>query len=405
MRILAVYRHFWPDSPPYASMLRTITAHLVQDGHEVSVLSEQPGYKAGDRAISAPVAETISGVRVRRLRRLPGGRFNLFHKAAGALFPVRVVLNALVRRLRGERYDILWTATIPPAINGLGGWVAARLLGAKFVYHLQDIYPELAVHAGNWPERGLLSRTIGWIDRLNTQRADACIVLSDDMARTVEARGVDSGAVHVINNFMLDGFERDTVVPAELAKTSGRVRIIFAGNIGRFQGLEAFIEAARRIEHELPDVEFILLGDGVQVKTLKSAAHDLSNVRFVPHMPFDAAKSVIATADFGLVSLQAGIYRTAYPSKTLTYLGLGVPVLAVIEPESVLARTILDEGVGTVAVDPSPDAIADAIRQAYTYRSEITDMRARAIKLYQSTLSSKAALAKWSRLIRSLGPS
>ena len=56
-------------------------------------------------------------------------------RIAAGLFPFRVILHALGRRLRGERYDLLWTATMPPAINGWGTRIAARILGAKFVYH------------------------------------------------------------------------------------------------------------------------------------------------------------------------------------------------------------------------------------------------------------------------------
>ena len=70
MRILAAHRYFWPDSPPYAVMLREIGRAWVADGHSVSVVSSQPSYKQGS---VAPAAGTNAAgpderFRVRRLR-------------------------------------------------------------------------------------------------------------------------------------------------------------------------------------------------------------------------------------------------------------------------------------------------------------------------------------------------
>ena len=42
---LAVHRYYWPDTPPYASMLRTIAAEWTGAGHPVDVLTSQPSYK------------------------------------------------------------------------------------------------------------------------------------------------------------------------------------------------------------------------------------------------------------------------------------------------------------------------------------------------------------------------
>ena len=66
MRILIIYRHFWPDSPPYASLLRSIAGRLVRDGHQVEIWTEQPGYKSADTRKRAPRREQLDGIRVER---------------------------------------------------------------------------------------------------------------------------------------------------------------------------------------------------------------------------------------------------------------------------------------------------------------------------------------------------
>lgn len=383
-------------------MLRTITAYLAAEGHDVAMLTEQPGYKSADRAVSCATHEKRNGVTVRRLGRLPVADFGFLRKVAAALFPIRVIFYVFVQRLRGNRYDVVWTATMPPAINGLGARIAAWILGAKFIYHFQDIYPELQTFAGNWRRGGILDRVVGWIDHGNAQSAAVCIVLSEDMADTIADRGVARDKIRVINNFMLSSYSAEGPLPEHLAKTDGTFRVIFAGNIGRFQGLEAFVDAAQILIDERPEIEFMLLGDGVEKATLKVRAKGLENVRFEDHMPFDAAKPVIASADLGLVSIQSGIYRTAYPSKTLTYLGLGVPVLAVVEAESALARHIEENGVGHVVPGSDGKALAQTIREAHDARADIAMSRERALAYYASGLSCEAAMERWGVLMREL---
>ena len=345
VRILILYRHFWPDSPPYASMLRSIGRALVEAGHEVTIWTEEPCYKASDRNCPAPRREVLDGIVVERFTRLPD------HVATGPmclldklLFVPRLLLKAVIRRARGLRYDLVWTATIPPVLQGWAGRIIAGLFGAKFLYHCQDIYPELAGHMGLWRQDGLLYRVMASIERRTRERADLLVTLSDDMAATVRALGEPRKLV-VINNFPLEDFstvavsgnERPVV---ETRRDDDKIRLIFAGNMGIFQGLEAVIDAMRLIETDCPAFEFVLMGEGKALPDLKRRAAGLSNVRFEPHRPYEEAQALITAADVGLVSLEPEIYRYAFPSKTLTYLGLGMPMLAVLEPESELANMI-----------------------------------------------------------------
>ncbi|MEL7430004.1 MAG: hypothetical protein AAFN43_08380, partial [Pseudomonadota bacterium] len=67
MRIVILYRYFWPDAPPYATMLKTIAEGLTKDGHEITVLCGQPSYGAGKDLPHQPARENLHiGVDVRR---------------------------------------------------------------------------------------------------------------------------------------------------------------------------------------------------------------------------------------------------------------------------------------------------------------------------------------------------
>jgi len=373
MRILIVYRHFWPDSPPYASMLRTLGRCLSEDGHDVTVWTMQPCYKTIDRQNRAPSSELLDGIMVERMEPFPGARrFAPLRTLDKIALPLRVITKALWRRLKGERYDLVWTPTIPPIAAGLAGRTIADLFGARFLYHCLDLYPEIAGHTGLWRRNGLVYRVAAAIERRTRRRADLLVTLSEDMADTVRALATPR-RIAVINNFMLEDFRgREEPAPpfahsrTRSLRTDDKIQIVFAGNLGQFQGLETVVDAMKLIERERPDLELLMMGEGKAMPMLRERSAGLSNVRFEPHRPFSEAQRIIADADVGLVSLEPGIHRYAYPSKTLTYLGLGLPLLVLVDDDSNLATWVVEDRLGWATDRQSSRRIADLLRTRVT---------------------------------------
>jgi len=401
MKALFFYQHFWPDSPPYANMLRTISAHFAQRGHEISVLTAQPSYKVVDRAAKSPMAERLDNVSIRRLALIPGsGSVSLLRVLSKASWPLRAVGYLLGQALLGRRQDVIIAATIPPVANGLFGLIAARLTRAKFVYHLQDIYPEIGAVGGLWSEKSLKHLLLRAFDTFVCKQADRCIVLSEDMSNTLKARGVEDESISVINNFMLTSFSRESVEVAPTTHTSaGKTAypsVVFAGNLGRFQGLElmlqAFMDATRGNNVEM---ELHFIGEGAAEESLKTSAKGLGNIFFHGHLPFEEACRLMETFDAGIVSIHPDIYRYAYPSKTLTYLGLGMPLLALVEPESALAASIATDRLGVAATNTDQESLVNGFNDIAKYLLSDANDRQRIKALANATSSSTAVMSQW----------
>lgn len=357
MKVLLTHRYFWPDSPPYALMLRSIGEGLVEAGHEVHVFASRPSYR--DKAIDVPTRETLGRLRVYRCWVFRENRQNIVLRVAN-VFLYCVALFFHVLRLRP---DVVTASTFPPVVAGWTASLAARLVGARFVYHMMDIHPEVSLYSGDRMGRGMPARILKWMDNQTLRRAAAIIVLSEDMAATLASRGLKNLPVHIINNFSLDDFSDSDTPPANLIRDPAGRRVIFAGNLGRFQNLLRLSEGIAQCFDDYPDLELFFLGDGAALADLKARWESHPQVRFGPFLPFAQARLLIEDSAVGLVSLSPDIYRVAYPSKVLTYAGLGVPILALVEPESHLARELEAAGVGVVAQDPTAQGIATALRR------------------------------------------
>ena len=176
MRILIINPRFWPDTSPYAMMLRSFGEYLVKRGRHVQVVTERPINRDEFKIPASPSRETVAGMDVLRLRRLPFTASNRGVRLLDRLpFAPRVVFMGLRLRIRGVRYDFVWAATTPPIVNGLAALAVSRLRGARLVYHVQDIIPELGVHSGHWKEGSLLYRLLFAMDNFTSRHARVCI--------------------------------------------------------------------------------------------------------------------------------------------------------------------------------------------------------------------------------------
>lgn len=389
MKLLMTHRFFWPDTAPYALLLRAIASRLAAEGHEVSVLASVPSYRQKSGTVRR--TEVLDGVTVRRIWVFNDEKRSSLLRLANLLIYCSALFWAVIR----SRPDVVTAAAFPPVFAAWTASLACWLTGARFVYHVQDVHPEVSAISGGLFGRGLPMRLLQSMDNWTLRHSAAIVVLSRDMADTLNRRCIGPLPLHVINNFELDSFGTSEPPPPELRKAQGRIRVIFAGNLGRFQNLPLLAEGVAQLFEARPMLELFFLGDGAALADLKARWEGHPQVGFGPFLPFAQARAIIAEADIGLVSLLPGLYRVAYPSKALTYLALGVPVLALVEPESNLAKDLAKHGHGRVPPTQTPQAIAATLAAMLDapvpFRADLTPSR-------------EAAEARWVALVDGLQP-
>ena len=336
MRILAIHRFYWPDTPPYASILREIVKRWVSDGHSVDVLSSYPSYKASvDRHVREGDV-LLDGASVVRLK-LPNESGRPFLRVFNAL---RLGFHIVWQGLFRCRYDVIMVSTYPPVVGGVFAAITARLTGARFIYHCMDVHPEIGRHSGEFKNRYVFS-LLSYLDEWTCRQANPVVVLSDDMKATLLRREPSNHLrCEIVNNFSLPAEEPPMeVLPFNWP--SEKFVLLFAGNLGRFQGLDDLILAMENVRDRC-DIRLLVMGDGSEkVRLQKAAEVSGARVTFIGHQSIAVAKCAIKRAQAGFISLAPGLYRYAYPSKTMTYLEFGCPTLVVVEQESRLARDIV----------------------------------------------------------------
>jgi colanic acid biosynthesis glycosyl transferase WcaI len=268
------------------------------------------------------------------------------------------------------------------------------------VFNIQDIFPDAAVETGAISNRAIIAAA-RHLERVSYLAADAVTVLSDDLRDNVVAKIGTADTVHVIPNFVdteaVVPADRSTRYRAELGLGDGPV-VLYAGNVGFSQSLELVLAAAR----ELPDVTFLVNGNGAARPSLEVAAADIANVRFADYIEPERLSELLATGDVHVVPLRRGLGRVSVPSKTYSIMAAGRPVVASIDPGTAVPQ-ILEESGGGIAVDPD-DAAAfiAAIRSLVDDPERGRRLGTRGRAWVEDNASPAAVGAAYDRLLRSV---
>lgn len=396
LRVLAVHRYYWPDTPPYATLLRRIVRRWRDDGHAVEVLAGQPSYKAVVANEKRPRLDEVDGIAVRRLD-LPTEAGRPLVRMANA---VRMSL-AVAWRVATGKYDVVMISTVPQVLGAFAMALAARLTRTRFIYHCMDLHPEIGRLSGEFAN-AFVYRALMTLDRFSCCVADPVVVLSDDMHDALRSRPGGQGfRVEVLNNFSLPVEDGQATLP--FAISDGAFTLLFAGNIGRFQGLEALVEAMGRLAHR-GDIELLVLGEGARRTALEDIAWvNGARVRFVGQHPVAVAKEAMKRCSAAFIGLAPGVYRYAYPSKTMTYLEQGCPLLVAVEEDSSLARDVALNGLGMIVPGNDPAALSHAIETMASDPGTLAGMSRNALAFRDREFSEAGTLDRWSGLLRSGG--
>lgn len=385
MRILMLSQWFEPE-PTFKGLM--FAKELQRRGHEVEVLTGFPNYPGGKvytgytvRPVSRQV---MDGVPVTRVALYPSHDQSQVRRALNYL---SFAASATLMITFLPRPDVVY-AYHPPATATLPAVVLKVLRGVPFVSDIQDLWPETLAATGTVRWEALLG-VVGKVMRFLYRQAEEIVVQSDGFASSLMRRGVAADKLTVIPNWNAeDQFGADAVSDSLRARPAGApFRVVFAGNLGRAQGLETVLEAALLSN---PDtVEFVFVGSGVVESELRERAEclGLDNVKFLGRRARSEMGEVFSEADALLVHLRnQPLFEITIPSKTQAYLMVGRPILMGVSGDA--ARLVDAAGAGIAFEPENPAALAEAVDQLRTLPVEEREqMGARGRAYYYSQLS------------------
>jgi len=350
-KILVISQFYAPDITAAAFRISETVGLLRQDA-DVRVITAVP-HKAQAEAAAARDDTGVVRVAIRPYQ--GGGPFNyIMHYLS---FVLTATWAGVKLKRSGWRPDIIWVSS-PPLFVGIAGDALRRIMGCPLVLDIRDIWPESAVGAKMISQDGLLFRLGKMLERWLYARADRMTCVSKAMqGYLVQASGK---AVHVVYNGIL---RRPPQAPAQHVHR----RILYAGNLGRAQGLDVLISAfadARKRSKALTGWTVDFVGAGAIEDALRACVADLDlegNVRFLGVLDKPSAMAEMRqSAALFINLLSEAVFALTVPSKVFDCMLAGRPILYGVEnPE---AQAILAGSGGNIEFIANDQAsLADAI--------------------------------------------
>ena len=151
---------------------------------------------------------------------------------------------------------------------------------------------------------------------------------------------------------------------------------------------------------ERKDIKLIIVGDGSVKAKLKSKISETNvNIQLFDQQSVNVVKEMIKKADIGLVSLSPNIYKYGYPSKIMTYLEQGKPIIAVLEKESEIVKLMEQDNYGFNISSSDPKIISEFLIKLAKDESWKLNMSLNAKKAYEKYFSKDKILSKWSKIL------
>ena len=395
LKILITHRYYWPDKTPCSNILHGIAKHLSKS-HKVDVLTSQPSYGYGKFFPRLSSLEFFGNLSIRRLSLSNETNSSIKRLINGVYLGIWILLKCLIKK-----YDIIIVTTTPPIISAFCATIIKKLIKTKILYYGMDINPEIGKKVSNDFKNLKLYKLLSKMDDWSCKNANLIFTNSLDMLKTLKKRS--SGKKYnlkIINNFPPETLKDDKDIKinssTELKK---KLRIIYTGNIGRFQDLQVIIDGMKLVLHR-KDIELLIVGDGIRKKYFIEKAKNLSNIKFFDYQPIEVIKNMIDNSDIGLVTLDEEMYNYSYPSKIGTYLQQGKPIICSIENNSEIVKQMNSLGYGFAVEDKySVEKLLIRLADNDQWKHK---MKLNAINAYDKYFSSKVILNQWSEAVNHL---
>jgi putative colanic acid biosynthesis glycosyltransferase WcaI len=225
----------------------------------------------------------------------------------------------------------------------------AKLSGATAWLHVQDFEVDVAFELQDFSS-SRLQRAIRAFECFLLRRFDRVSAISDRMVERLSSKGVEALKSVLFPNWVDTSEICPLATPnqfrRELGISENAIVALYAGNLGRKQGLSLLIEASRKLVHRR-DITIVVCGEGPYRETLVEMAANARNVMFIPLQPASRLNELLNMADIHLLPQLAGAADLVMPSKLTGIMASGRAVLATANEGTQLAEVLVGSGVCT----------------------------------------------------------
>ena len=251
----------------------------------------------------------------------------------------------------------------------IAAWLLSKKYKAKFIFEVRDLWPQTPIDMGVIKDNGVIAKLMYAWEKFMYRRAVKIIVLLPNAKKYIESKGISSEKIIWIpNGVNLEQFDNPKQLDSDsnlvqlLRKKENKFKVIYTGAHGPANGLDVVVEAALILQRNHNEVQFFLIGDGVEKDKLQhnSKKYNLKNILFFSSISKEQIPDLLRYADLLLLCFApVNVFQYGIsPNKIFDYLASGKPIIMSVKTSNNIAQ---EAGAGITVEPGNAEALAKGI--------------------------------------------
>lgn len=265
---------------------------------------------------------------------------NFIEKGISTINIERKYLSAIRKFFKGVHFDMLMYSTPPITFEKVVKHFKHKH-GSLTYLMLKDIFPQNAVDMGLINPGSLIYQYF----RRKEQRIYAisdyigCMSSANISYVLKNNPELDKKKIELFPNTIKVMPQRPKVHTYKIRERFGipldKTVFVFGGNLGVPQGIDFLIDCIKELR-SYEQAFFVIIGDGTERERIEAKIKRLKlyNINVFQYLPKEEYDDLILQCDVGLVMLDKRFTIPNFPSRTLAYMDVAIPILAATDMAS-----------------------------------------------------------------------
>ncbi len=327
---------FSPDGVSTAYLYNDIALGFKNAGYEVVVLTTTPHYNLITNALNKqPLIRKLLGIYYEsdfngiRVIHVPLKKYkSTIIRILSFIYWhfLSLIIGSSIKNL-----DFVLSPS-PPLSIGLVSILIAKKNRAKFIYNVQEIYPDLLIKNGAL-KSGIIIKSLKWLEKYVYNHASVVITIDQKFYDQIVDRFNEKAKLKIVPNFvdteLYKPISKDVEFSNLFKKDPQKIRLLYAGNIGYYQDWDPVLFAAKKLLDT--NVEFWIIGEGVKKDYLikEVEKHHLTNIKILPYQDRELMPLINSFADIHFISINKEMEQEGFPSKVYTIMASSKPMIVI----------------------------------------------------------------------------
>ena len=398
---------FNPDGVSTAYLYGDIATALKKQGLDVVVLTTTPHYNRVEAQIEKqPLKWKIWGL----LKKSTFNGIPVYH-VPQKKFKSTILrllgfvywhIVSFITALSIKKVDVILSPSPPLTIGLLNVWLG-KLKGAKVIYNVQEVYPDIL-----GKKSGLVFNVLSRMEHYIYDKSAAVTTIDRIFHDTIVGRFNNSEKLHIIPNFVDKEIYHPLQNWPDLDKSvfieNNHLKLLYAGNIGMAQDWNTLIELAKLTK--VREIDYYVIGEGMMKDYLKEKINEsnLDNIHILPYQPRELMPQIIAFSDIQFIFMEPEIAAQGFPSKVYTIMASGKPMVVCSPNNTPIINFLSGKGCAKLFTDNKCEVKARQIKDWLdnVKTKELKEMGERGLNEINKRYSKEIVTRKYSDLVNSL---